>query len=157
MNCQPSSVTCDQGNRQSGLVLLLAITLATAGCGSGTQGPPTFPVTGTVTYKGEKIGGALLLFHPVEKGKGVKTGSGETDETGSFAMQTQVKGGEYKDGLQPASYQVTIEKLDHSHRANNPHLPPKNVLPVKYGIPADSGLTADVTTDGENRFSFDLE
>lgn len=114
-------------------------------------------MTGVVSFNGEKVEGALLLFHPVEKGKGVKTGSGETDATGSFAMQTQVRGGEYQEGLQPASYRVTIEKLDHSHRANNPHLPPKNVLPSKYGSPTDSGLTAQVTPEGENRFDFKLE
>ncbi len=138
------------------LLYACMFSLALLGCNT-SSGPPTVPVTGVVTYQGEVVEGALVLFHPATKGSGVKTGSAETDTAGSFAMETLVEGSTYKDGLQPASYQVTVEKLDHSHRANNPHAPPKNVLPTKYRDPDSSGLTADVSEGSDNRFEFKLE
>jgi hypothetical protein len=136
-------------------IFLLAV--AALGCNQGPQGPQTVPVTGLVTFQGKAVEGAVVLFHPTEKGKGVKTGSGETDATGAFSMQTLVKGNEYKDGLLASSYQVTIEKLDHSHRDKNPHAPPKSVLPSQYADPNASELTADVSDSGENQFEFALE
>ncbi len=131
--------------------------LVLLGCNSSSSGPPTVPVTGVVTYQGEVVEGALVLFHPATKGSGVKTGSAETDASGNFAMETLIKGDQYKDGLPPASYQVTVEKMDHSHRAANPHMPPKNVLPNQYRDPSTSGLTADVSEGADNSFEFTLE
>ena len=134
-------------------VLLLGLAV---GCQPGSQGPDTLPVTGLVTQGGTPIEGATVLFHPVNKGQGIKTSYAETDSTGKFELQSNVSGTAYKPGAQAGEYLVSVEKQDRS-QVYKTMSPPKDLLPAKYKDPATSGFTATVAADGGNHFEFELE
>jgi hypothetical protein len=61
-------------------------------------------------------------------------------------------------GALPGEYAVTITKIDEPQGAFDPHKdpPPKNHLPLKYGTPQKSPLTAEVKSNGRNHFEFEL-
>ncbi len=138
------------------LIAIVATGVAFPGCNPSVQGPKTVPVTGLITLKGKPVEGALVLFYPSERGAGIKTGSGESDSTGNFSLESHVKGSTYKSGGQPANYLVTVEKIDSSLSAN-PNVPPKNLLPERYRDSSTSGFSAEVREGAENRFEFNLE
>jgi hypothetical protein len=114
------------------------------------------PVTGLITQNGSPVEGAVVLFHPVIKGAGIKTSNGETDAEGKFELQSHVKGAEYQSGAQAGDYLVTIEKLD-SSQVYTTMSPPKDLLPVQYKSPKSSGLEASVSSSGDKHFEFDLK
>lgn len=126
------------------------------GCQPVSQGPDTLPVTGLVTQGGTPIEGATVLFHPINKGEGIKTSYGETDSAGRFELQSNVSGTTYKPGAQAGEYLVSVEKQDRS-QVYKTMAPPKDMLPPKYKDPATSGFTANVSADGENHLEFPLE
>lgn len=123
--------------------------------------PKTYPVTGTVTYKGEAVADANLNFQLVGS-----TGyaSAKTDTSGNYALMTFQAG----DGAVPGDYNVGITKYERAaptgsaseedyvpvQRGQSP-APAKNLLPAKYANPAMSGLTAKVV-EGSNKFDFQL-
>jgi hypothetical protein len=86
--------------------LALASILALgAGCGKSDM-PPTYPVTGTVTFRdGEPIRGGLVVFRSLAE-DGVSV-SGVVGEEGSFALQT-LKGKEKAAGAPEGSYRVSF-------------------------------------------------
>lgn len=143
------------------IVGLLGLILG-AGCGDG--GPSVASVTGTVTYRGEPVGDALVTFIPEEG----TPGNGTTDAAGKFTISTRGKPGAVL-GLN----KVTITKIS----TTGPKMPEnptpddmrkaaeesarmsqsKSMIPDKYGTAFSSGLTATVTSDGAaNVFTFDL-
>lgn len=97
--------------------------------------------------------GAVVTFHADTSGK---TAMAVTDDTGAFEVSTYYNNGlDIKKGMVTGDYRVTIIKLD-SAPAKSVMQPPKNLLPPKYAIRDRSGLTATVTSDNANEFSFDL-
>lgn len=158
--------------RMSLVLVMLVVVAAVAGCGGEDTGLNTVPVTGTVTLNGSPVEGATVTFSP--KDASGKAASAVTDSSGNFALQTMVAG----DGAVPGSYGVMITKMDaaassipedrsqmtpeqqqemmRAMRGQGPSAP-KSLLPQQYGAVETSGLTADVTEDGENNFPFDLK
>ncbi len=71
---------------------LLLLGLFLAGCG----GPTLAPVSGTVTLNGEPVDGIRVIFEPIVGQSDVTdreyyTSFGITDESGRYAMQTEVR------------------------------------------------------------------
>lgn len=139
------------------LLILTAVLLA--GCPGGTAIEGTVPVTGTVTYQGTPVDGATVSFGPV--GEGGRAASGLTSSSGEFTLTTLNVG----DGVLPGKYRVTVSKVETQvpqaegetmdYQAAKPEV--KHLVPEKYERAATSGLEAEVTVDGENRFTFDLQ
>jgi hypothetical protein len=131
----------------------VAIAMA-AGC-TGSQGPSTVGVSGTVTQNATPLEGANVVFHPVDDSANALVSQAVTDAAGRFELATHVGGGKFKPGIVPGKYLVAITKLDIA-AITNTHAPPQNVLPKKYGDPTTSALTANVVAGKENDFSFNL-
>jgi hypothetical protein len=129
------------------------------------------PASGTVTYQGKPVEGALVTF----LGEGNKLGSGTTDGAGKYTISTLGKSGAI-----PGKNQVAITKESGAagvpQAASGPATPPspeeiqkmmgnmkkamgenqtKHLLPAKYADPAQSGFTADVQP-GKSTFDFTL-
>lgn len=137
--------------------LACTASLLAAGCGSGR--PKTILVTGTVTYKGQPVQGANVMFE-------CKTGRpayGITDAEGRFEMETFETG----DGAIEGEHTVVIRKMistSGSVAELDPHMVPprggeplmRNAVPERYGSPTQSPLKATIDPDGQNDFAFEL-
>ena len=133
---------------------------AALGCSSGPSRPATYPVSGTVTWKGQPLEAARVVFVPTSPG--IEAASGVTDASGKFQLTTFVAG----DGAQLGEYRVKVSKYD-SKKATTaekkeymtfeeeqkmafsgdelPTPPAKNLLPKKFESETTSGITHSVT------------
>jgi len=138
---------------------LLAIAAISAGCyGSGR--PPTYPVSGTVTWQGKAVEGARVVFVPTGS---QESAAGITDAAGKYQLTTFVAG----DGAEPGEYRVKVAKYDIKQptkeelekfitaeeeqkivfaQDEKPTPPAKNLMPKKYESEITSGLKHTVTT-----------
>jgi hypothetical protein len=125
--------------------------------GCGPSRPATVPVKGTVTYNGEPVEGAAVVFF----GTG-RQATGETNSEGIFSLQTY----EPNDGAIPGEYTVTIAKVESAPESSGdpgrepPKVsatPPKSLIPKKYADPKDSELKETVTPGAPNEFTFELK
>ncbi|WP_166820680.1 carboxypeptidase-like regulatory domain-containing protein [Thalassoroseus pseudoceratinae] len=142
------------------LFCMLPIVIA-VGCGGATEDqwtkdrPKVVPVSGTVTYNGDPVEGADVVFRSSAKGGPAYA---KTDAEGRFELTTYEPG----DGAVPGSHQVRISKIVvHQPEIKDPEgvIPPtteENQLPAKYNDFDQSKLTASVAEDGENDFKFEL-
>jgi hypothetical protein len=152
---------------------LLAI-LICVGCNSGSKRPPTYPVSGTVTYQGKPLEGAMVTFVPAE-GSTHEAATGLTDAEGKFKLTTYsaddganlgdylVKVAKY-DGKKPTkeeqdAYIISYEEEQKLQFATDekPTPPAKNLLPPKYGYEGTSGITFSVTKGGANMIDIKLD
>lgn len=152
------------------ICLSALILVVQAGCGSKF---PLSPVTGTVTYQGNPVPQATVVFQP----EGGPPATATTDAEGRFTMNTSGSV-----GVMPGNALVMItalEPLDHELNAAN--VDPdfgtedpaafessltaadiekmarrRSLIPAKYGHPQTSGLTAQVKPGERNDFPFDL-
>ncbi|MDY3560674.1 carboxypeptidase-like regulatory domain-containing protein [Gemmata sp. JC673] len=150
--------------RALGLLLLASVGPLISGCGGG-DAVEVKKVIGRVTYKGEPLGGALVMFKP--KG-GSRVASGTTNPDGSFELVTS---GATRNGAMPGDYDVLISKVvevdakgnvvEPAKQEYNPAGRPqertkqKSVIPEKYNAPKAPLLSATVT-DKDNTFAFEL-
>ena|SRR5262249_31418822 len=141
-------------------LLLLIATALVAGCSSGSNRPPTYPVSGTVTWKGKPVEAARVIFVPQSA---VEAAAGITDAEGKYRLTTFVAG----DGAQAGEYRVKVTQYDTQKFTkedqqkhvmtmeeeqkmvfppNDLPIPPaKNLLPKKYESEATSGIVHTVT------------
>lgn len=112
--------------------------------------PQAIPVTGTVTYKGQAVEGAQVMFTP----EGGRAAEGTTDAAGKFTLTTFKPG----DGALAGTHRVTITKIvtEKSADPGNPYGTSTNALPAKYGNPGQSPLSETVAAGGKNEFTFAL-
>ena len=87
------------------LTLIVVSGYALGGCSSGARRPPTYPVTGTVTFQGKPVAGAVITFVPADKGEAA---SAITDSEGRYALTTWQAG----DGARPGEYRVKVSKQE---------------------------------------------
>ncbi len=160
-----------------GCAALLGLSVLAAGCGKGKTGerPKTFPVSGTVTMKGQPVPDAQVVFQAQGK---TPSATGFTEANGKYTLMTF----EANDGALPGQYAVAIFKYDQPAAAASggsgsaetsmggmptDYVPPgmaapaqaagpKNLLPAKYADAQSSGLTATVK-EGTNELNFTLE
>lgn len=125
-----------------------ALLLLCAGCGSGN--PLTYPVTGTVTYRGQPVAVAQVMFI-ADAGR---SASAVTEDDGTFTLTTFDLG----DGALEGSHRVTIAKIESlpAQDAANPYgRGARSLLPARYGNPDQTPLKEEVKK-GKNEFRFDL-
>lgn len=152
--------------------VLLAGAVITAGC--GPAGLKVSPTSGTVTYKGSPVAGAMVQFTP-EKGSPC---DGVTDEAGKYTILYRGKPGapvgpcrvtvtkiavDAGMTMPAGSAEATTEdlaRLSAANLAKKPAPPPKEqgAIPAKYSTVEKSGLKVVVTSDAtKNIFDFDLQ
>src|SRR5436190_18565176 len=152
--------------------VLASVALLVAGGCSGSKLPPnarpTAPVKVTVTYKGAPVADAIVTFI-CQEGEPKVNANGKTDAQGVAKMKTYIEG----DGAVIGPHKVIITKMEASSSGNvadqsSPdYVPPteggaplptaKNLIPPKYGMIAQSGLTATVEKKPTNDFPFELK
>jgi hypothetical protein len=128
--------------------------LAAIVCGGCSSSATELPVvSGTVTFQGAPVEGAMVVFHP-PAGSEQQPAQAQTDAAGRFEMSTHVGQGEYQTGLAPGKYLVEIKKTELSGDFTRP---PRHLLPEKYANVKTSGLSADVPPEGTEALAFVLE
>jgi hypothetical protein len=128
-----------------GLMLLAACFI---GCGDNGG---RVPVTGTVLFDGRPLESGRISFGGDQGAAGVGeivNGAFSLSETGS------------QDGVLPGKYIVLIHSWVEERGAVRPDgsfSPGIPRIPLIYLDAAKSGLTAEVTADGDNNFTFELK
>jgi hypothetical protein len=133
-------------------IIVLAVPLLAIGCGG--DAPELAPAGGMVTHDGTPLADADVLFIPEAGGP---TAVGRTGSDGKFQLTTGgIPGaviGKHKVAVQAAAEtsagQTVVEGGEFIGEI-------KSRIPATYGNYEMSGLTADVTADGENNFTFEL-
>ena len=133
------------------------------GCSAGEDDewtknrPATYQARGTVTIDGNPLSDATVVFKPADSDG--NTAVGRTDADGRFVLQTF----ENKDGAVAGKHLVTVTKVETTKPPAGANLDEinfvaeeKSVIPELYGNPTTSKLTAEVTAEGENDFTFAL-
>ena len=125
--------------------ILIAVCLCTSACSEEDYAEvPVYPVTGTVTVKGQPAAGATVVFHPRED-VGMTKGNkpfARVGDDGVFQATTYVSG----DGVPAGAYSVTVVWPQDS----NARGPSPDRLNNRYSNPTSSNLSATIT-EGENK------
>lgn len=112
------------------------------GCGQDGQ---TVTVQGTVSYRGEPLSNASIMFFPV---------------SGQPVTATISSTGQYTANLSPGDFTVVVNlgaQLPPGYKEGDPIPPPKLVLPPQYSTRAKSTLHATVQTGRNQVIDFSLE
>jgi len=133
------------------------------GCGGGGEDKWTkarkqvIPVTGRVLLDGVPVEAATVNFHSETEDLAAY---GRTDADGRFRLTTY----ETNDGAVPGKHVVTIKKVITNTVLNpdDPEAEPLSsteewVIPERYSKKETSEQSAEVTEEGENDFTFELE
>ncbi len=123
-----------------GKTLILGVVVL-AGCGRAA-GPPTYPVSGRVTYQGAPLERGTVLFVPEQ---GPAAGATIASD-GTFRLRT-VAGRHWVGVTSVPEPPPDVEPEDY-------HASP--LIPARYNRPHSSGLTAEVQPVGDNRVTFEL-
>ena len=119
-------------------ILMLAISL-----GCQPPGPRTYPVSGTVTFDGEAIVEGDIIFVPSDSSLAPDAG--------------KIVEGQFSARAKEGNCRVEITALNIN--ADTPVVMgsplAENFIPEQYNT--ESELTAEVSPDGENSFSFSLK
>jgi len=152
------------------ITVMAAVSLAciASGCGGNVDPnrPETYAVSGTVTYQGKAVEGALVFFHPADKG--LPGAVGRTDADGRYLLTTFGA----SDGAVAGQYNVTVVRYDQPPLPANPDhepsdyeaiadevrpsAPMRSLLPPQYSVAAGSGLTATVRPGDANTVDLHL-
>ena len=136
----------------------IMIAVVAAGCG-GSDRPRLVEATGLVTFEGQPLENATVVFAPVS---GQRVATGKTNVDGEFILGTFG----HEDGAILGEHQVTVVARDSVIRDESggssmpggptaPAVAPP-IIPERYFAAETSGLTATVTEDGDNYFEFPL-
>lgn len=126
------------------LLLASVVALVLVGCGSGGR----VPIQGKVKFN-DNSDVSVLAGYQVTMQLEKESSIGEIQKDGSFTMTTLAT----NDGVLPGQHQITVTPPP---PANPDVLPPKPVIPAKYGDFGTSGLTADVAP-GKGKVELTLE
>lgn len=140
----------------SRLFVILFAVVQLAGCGN--ERPKLHPAQGKVTYQGQAVKNASVLFQP-QKGP---VATGVTNESGEFTLLTNGESGAVE-----GSHKVSISAVssgtvnmsveDYEKTGDLPEIETRSLIPEKYGNFETSGLTAAVTSSPpKNAFNFEL-
>ncbi|MDG3005005.1 hypothetical protein [Paludisphaera mucosa] len=135
--------------RSAALLLVAAL----AGCEGGPP-VPLVPARGRVTFRGEPLAGALVIFKPATPpGVDVPLSSGTTDAEGRYVLHTFAG----DDGAPAGSYRVGV-RVQPPSTENRTFLQKVERAPKKgasapaerYGDPDRSGLAVEVESGVES-------
>ncbi len=130
------------------------------GCGGGKDSweearPETYPVSGVVTFNGEPLTEAMILFQ--SNSDPPQGAVGRTDKNGRYRLRTFEEG----DGAVAGTHSVLILKQESptpseaDPRDSKTPPPARSLIPERYSQFETSGLTVEVTEDGAEA-DFDL-
>jgi hypothetical protein len=147
------------------IALTALILVAAAGC-SGNDFPETYPVTGTVTYRGSPVEGATVILVPSDPA--LRSASGVTDAEGKFSVATYFDPRNQPAGAMSGDYAVTVSKVEAfkaPEGAKREEIeaafvkagPPKTLLPKAYQSPETSGFQVKVDSASPEPLSLDLQ
>ena len=136
-----------------------------AGCSGGdnykSKRPKTVPAKGVVTYRGQPVGGAIILFVPLENSG--TAASAMTDDSGGFTMMAFPP----DSGAVPGKYTATVMKTieppaqvwsETSHDAPPPKVVKAvSLIPAKYAERSTSGLSVTIPEAGDEALKFELK
>ena len=137
-------------------------TFGTTMVGCGPSYIDTVKVEGTVTYKGEPVDGASIMFSPIDEGG--SPAYGRSDAAGKYIVQTQQ--GRIGGGTTPGQYKVTVRKTvdvpsgkmqAKPEGGEEPILVGKEMLPKKYKFGDSSPINATVEPGKDNVIDLRLE
>jgi hypothetical protein len=152
----------------------LCLILCSVFFGCQSKGVPTVPVEIVVTYKGEKVEGALVTLNPMAKDGSQRTAAGMTDVAGRVAITTPsggkgamegdfkitvIKspsiGGKQENVPQYASYEevMTNAPKEEKKMGSDPFV---HLLPVKYASEQTTDLQITVKKGNSNSWTFNL-
>ena len=123
------------------LIGLTVLAMHTAGC--GPSGPQTYPVTGTVTFKGEPVPEGEILLTPIEGDYGPEPGK---IREGKFELRARA--GQKR-------VEIRASRIIPGGALGAMGEPvAEDYIPGHYNW--QSTLTAEVSADDENHFVFEL-
>jgi hypothetical protein len=135
-------------------IVFIAVATSLAGCNDQYGG--RMSISGKVTYKGQTVGDGIVDFEPMD-GQGSKSGA-QIQKDGSYTIPRDK-------GLTPGKYRVSVyigDGYDSSGEGGTDKAK-KLAGAGKQGIeraPAEfnknSTLVREVTSDGPNKFDFDI-
>lgn len=128
----------------AGMYLHCLLAILAIGC---AKGAPTdrVSVSGKVTLNGQPVDGAIVTFASTDSGT---PGAGMTAADGT-----------YKLSVKPGSYAAMVTKFEvpvGSPDQPADEIPPKQLLPAKYGSPMQSPLKFEVEKGSPNVFDLPL-
>ena len=157
--------------RSAVLISLCFVVLFSCGCNKKRM-KGLVPAQGVVTFNGEPVAGAMVMFTPVKIGTEAVTASTTTDAKGAFKMTTVDPG----DGVFPGDYNVTVVKdelqggmtLEQARlNSQNPDEARKrgpteeatviHYLPVKYADMTTTDLKVTIPAGGQKNIELTLE
>ncbi len=126
--------------------LTLALLLA-AGCSGKLEKErvAVYPVEGAVTFKGQPMPGAFIVFHPKTPQPNAPAPRAEISKDGALKVSTYDGG----DGAPEGEYVVTIEWRKLVKQGPDLVAGP-NVVPAKYGRPETSDIVRRVAAGPNN-------
>ena len=151
----------------------LGLCLGMSGCSSNT-GPKLVPADGTVTYQGQPVADATVLFSPTNG----PVATGMTDHDGHFTLTTTGRPGAVIGKAQvsitagappaqsearpkpktPEESQAAINAAWEKQRSGQQGGDaPKEIIPSRYALMSTSGLEYEVQASGRNHFDIKLE
>ncbi len=120
------------------------------GCADGK--PKLYGVSGEIKWQGKPLDQGVITFLPADST--LPSGGGAMIQEGQYSIPA-------KQGLLPGRYKVMVASSDPKNRTPDPDSPP-GYLPVakdrilpKYNV--QTILGAEVTTDGPNKFNFEVQ
>lgn len=135
------------------LLLVAFLAAVPAGCGGGTDNPPTHQVSGVVLYNGEPLSNVGVTFYPSEG----RSAAGKTDSQGKFSLTTfepndGAIAGEHKVAIVPGSGEAASK--DSSELTTDDYAPPspdaEAPFPKKYSTKETTDLTVRIPEDLQN-------
>lgn len=137
------------------LVLSCSLLGLIAGCGKD-DGPQLAEASGTVTYKGQPVDEANVVFIPDAGGP---ASYGMTDAEGKFSLTTGSESGAMVGtGKVAITAYVQLDEPKEEEDLTEEDLKKmsESRIPEKYGRVETSGLTATISADSENSIPFEL-
>jgi hypothetical protein len=131
-----------------------AVALTVGGC-IGGDGLPRQPLSGSVTFGGERIKDGVITFFPVERViNGTMVMAGVPIEDGRFSVSRST-------GLVPGKYKITVHSGDRNDAARRPGHEPRNEndvprerIPTKFN--SDTMLEILITNHAIKEMKIDL-
>lgn len=131
--------------------ILIGLGMFIAGCGNSGA----VPVSGKVTYNGQPVANANVIFTP----KNGRPAVGKTDAEGKYTLSNVGKDDGAVEGVQTVT--ITPNYDQPPPMIGTPEAkkwkPPKAPFPARYGDPKTSNLTATVTRGDKEPINFELK
>ncbi|MDR2642573.1 MAG: carboxypeptidase-like regulatory domain-containing protein [Planctomycetaceae bacterium] len=144
--------------------ILFSFLILIVGCNQSGQLEGLVPASGTVTFNGQPIDQAMIIFSPQTGENTARAASATTDAKGNFTMMTLNPG----DGVFPGDYLVTVEKTEITGEYRQEPTPDsdksklidtrqiKDLLPVKYSNINTTDLSVSISEKGNKKIVLEL-